>query len=204
MMRIITGKARGVRLDTLEGDMTRPTTERAKEAIFSMIQFDIEGRRVLDLFAGSGQLGLEAVSRGAEHAVLVDQSREAVAIIDRNARKTRLEAACTVICADFAAYLRARRGRDAFDIIFLDPPYAMRAVPAAVEEICKARALKPHGLIICESGEPDPLGYATGTALSARFTRLKEVKYGKAYVTVLTPTQKAEDNGMPTGEQERE
>jgi 16S rRNA (guanine(966)-N(2))-methyltransferase RsmD len=149
MMRVITGKARGVHLDTLEGDMTRPTTERAKEAIFSMIQFRIEGRRVLDLFAGSGQLGLEAVSRGAEHAVLVDQSREAVGIIDRNAKKTKLDAACTVICSDFAAYLRTRRGRDSFDIIFLDPPYAMRAVPAAVEEICKARALKPHGLIIC-------------------------------------------------------
>lgn len=203
-MRVITGSARGRRLKEIEGLETRPTTDRVKEALFSVIQFDIEGRRVLDLFAGSGQLGLEAVSRGAEHAVLVDQSREAVAIIDRNARKTRLEGACTVICADFAAYLRARRGRDAFDIIFLDPPYAMRAVPAAVEEICKARALKPNGLIICESGEPDPLGYATGTALSARFTRLKEVKYGKAYVTVLTPVQKVEDNGMPTGEEEGE
>ena len=85
MMRIITGRARGIRLDTLEGEMTRPTTERAKEAIFSRLQFEVEGRRVLDLFAGSGQMGLEALSRGATHAVMVDQSKEAIAIIRKNA-----------------------------------------------------------------------------------------------------------------------
>ena len=87
MMRIITGRARGIQLDTLEGDMTRPTSERAKMAIFSSLQFELEGRRVLDLFAGSGQMGLEAVSRGAEHAVLVDQSKDAVRIIRKNAEK---------------------------------------------------------------------------------------------------------------------
>lgn len=190
MMRIITGKARGIRLDTLEGEMTRPTTERAKEAIFSMIQFDLEGRRVLDLFAGSGQMGLEAVSRGAAHAVLVDQSKDAVRIINRNVEKTRLGEQCTVICSDFAEYLRQRRGKEAFDYIFLDPPYPMRAVPATVEAIVRSRILKPHGIIICESGEPDPLGFATGTALSARFEVIREAKYGKAYVTVITPVRK--------------
>ena len=84
MMRIITGKARGVRLDTLPGENTRPTAERAKEAVFSMLQFELQGRVVLDLFAGSGQMALEAISRGAAHAVLVDVSREAVAIIEKN------------------------------------------------------------------------------------------------------------------------
>lgn len=190
MMRIITGRARGIKLDTLEGEMTRPTTERAKEAIFSMIQFDLEGRRVLDLFAGSGQLGLEAVSRGAEAAVMVDQSKDAVSIIQRNMQKTRLEAQCTVVCADAITYLRTRRGRDAFDFIFMDPPYAMKAVSATVEEICKAHLLKPHGLIICESGEEDPLGFSTGTALSARFRLVRQARYGKAFVTVVTPVDK--------------
>ena len=90
MMRIITGKARGVRLDTLEGLATRPTAEKVKEAIFSMIQFDIEGRRVLDIFAGSGQMALEALSRGAKDAVLIDASKEAAEIIRKNALKTKL------------------------------------------------------------------------------------------------------------------
>ena len=90
MMRIITGRARGVKLATLEGDNTRPTSERAKEAVFSMLQFDIEGREVLDLFAGSGQMGREAVSRGAASAVFVDKSRDAMAIIGKNIEKTGL------------------------------------------------------------------------------------------------------------------
>ena len=106
MMRIITGRARGIRLDTLEGEMTRPTTERAKEAIFSRLQFEVEGRRVLDLFAGSGQMGLEALSRGATHAVMVDQSKEAIAIIRKNAERTRLADDCTIVCSDFSDFLR--------------------------------------------------------------------------------------------------
>lgn len=86
-MRIITGKARNIPLKTLEGDDTRPTSERVKEAVFSMLQFEIEGRRVLDLFAGSGQLGLEALSRGASHATFIDNSRAASDIIIENAKK---------------------------------------------------------------------------------------------------------------------
>ncbi|MBQ2240957.1 MAG: RsmD family RNA methyltransferase, partial [Clostridia bacterium] len=89
-MRIITGSARGVSLMTLPGEATRPTAERTKEAVFSMIQFDIEGRKILDLFAGSGQLALEALSRGAASAVLCDKSKEAINIIKKNAEKTRL------------------------------------------------------------------------------------------------------------------
>ena len=96
MMRIITGKARGIKLATLEGENTRPTSERAKEAVFSMLQFEIEGRAVLDLFAGSGQMGLEAVSRGAESAVFVDKSKDAIAIIGKNIEKTKLSDSCRV------------------------------------------------------------------------------------------------------------
>ena len=88
MMRIITGKAKGIRLKTLEGEATRPTSERAKEAVFSMIQFEIEGRTVLDLFGGSGQLALEALSRGASSAIVSDASKAAVDVIRKNAEKT--------------------------------------------------------------------------------------------------------------------
>ncbi len=185
MMRIITGRARGIKLDTLEGEATRPTAERTKMAIFSMIQFEIEGRRVLDLFAGSGQLGLEAVSRGAAHAVMVDQSKEAIRIITKNAEKTRLAEDCTIVCAEFAEYLRRNHGREPFDIVFLDPPYAMHAIPAAVDALKQHKLLKPHALIICESEEPRPLGEQT--AIAQCFEIVKEARYGKACVTVLTP-----------------
>ena len=185
MMRIITGRARGIQLVTLEGDMTRPTSERAKMAIFSSLQFELEGRRVLDLFAGSGQMGLEAVSRGAAHAVLVDQSKDAVKIIQKNAEKTRLSEDCTVICSDFAEFLRQRRGRDPFDIVFIDPPYAMKACKAAVEAILENRLLKPHGILVLESAEPDPLG--TETPLAEKFEVVKSARYGAAYVNILTP-----------------
>ncbi len=188
MMRIITGRARGIQLTTLEGEMTRPTTERAKEAIFSRLQFEIAGRRVLDLFAGSGQMGLEAVSRGATHAVLVDQSKEAVAVIRKNAEKTKLAEDCTIVCADFAEFLRQRKGKDPFDIVFIDPPYPMNACRAAVEAILDARLLKPYGILVLESGEPDPLG--VNTPLAAKFEVLKTAKYGKAWVTMLTPVKK--------------
>ena len=182
MMRIITGSARGVRLDTLEGEMTRPTTERAKEAVFSILRArtDLSGARVLDLFAGCGQLGLEALSAGAAHAVLVDQSREAVRVIEKNAAKTRLADRCTILCSDAASYLRSRRGHEAFDCIFLDPPYAMRAVAATVEDILRARLLAPGGLIVCESGEPDPLGsrHGYGTVRSLLAPARGEVRQG--------------------------
>ena len=185
MMRIITGRARGIQLVTLEGDMTRPTSERAKMAIFSSLQFELEGRRVLDLFAGSGQMGLEAVSRGAAHAVLVDQSKDAIKIIQKNAEKTRLAEDCTVICSDFSEFLRQRRGKDPFDIVFIDPPYAMRACKAAVEALLENRLLKPHSILVLESAEPDPLGVAT--PLSEKFEVVKSARYGVAYVNILTP-----------------
>ena len=184
MMRIITGRARGIKLDTLEGDMTRPTSERAKMAIFSSLQFSLEGRRVLDLFAGSGQMGLEAVSRGASHAVLVDQSKDAVKIITKNAEKTRLSEDCTIICSDFSEFLKQRRGRDPFDIVFIDPPYAMKACKAAVEAVLTNRLLKSGGILVLESAEPDPLG--VGTPFLEQFVVLKSARYGAAYVNILS------------------
>ena len=120
-MRIITGSARGTKLETLEGLETRPTTERVKEAVFSMIQFEIEGRRVLDLFGGSGQMGLEALSRGAQVCTFVDRNPQAVAVIKRNAQKTHLYEKCRVLNADWASFVRGLRGEQ-FDVVILDPP----------------------------------------------------------------------------------
>ena len=122
MMRIITGTARGVRLDTLPGENTRPTSERAKEAIFSMLQFELRSACVLDLFAGSGQMGLEALSRGAKEAVFCDASREAVKIVEKNLIKTRLALQGEVLCMDYERALQGMRKRKIFDLVFLDPP----------------------------------------------------------------------------------
>ena len=187
MMRIITGRARGVKLDTLAGENTRPTSERAKEAVFSMLQFDIEGRRVLDIYAGSGQMGLEAVSRGAQSATFVDSSRAAVEIIKRNAEKTRLADFCRVLCANAEDFIRTARGRECFDIVFIDPPYALRAAALTAGALLEAGMLKPSAIIVCESEEADI--FESAPQLRAKFEVMKNAKYGAAHVTVLKPLE---------------
>ena len=176
MMRIITGKARGIRLDTLDGDETRPTAERVKEAVFSMLQFDIEGRRVLDLFSGSGQMALEALSRGADSAVMVDKSKNALKIIEKNADKTKLSDKCEIRNSDALDYIKRCR-EDRFDIVFLDPPYAAGIVPTVLEKIMPN--LKDTSVVICETGN-DILD-----SIPPQYEVVKNVKYGIAYVTVL-------------------
>ena len=121
-MRVITGKARGVQLKTPDGMLTRPTTDRVKEALFSIIQFELPGARVLDLFGGTGQLGIEAISRGAKEAVFVDAREDACKLIRENLKRTKMEQAGKVIRSDYLDYLK--RCRETFDIILLDPPYA--------------------------------------------------------------------------------
>ena len=184
MMRIITGKARGVRLATLEGENTRPTSERAKEAIFSMLQFEIDGARVLDLFAGSGQMGLEALSRGAAHAVFCDLSKDAVEIVKTNIKKTRMEGQCDVFCGDYKVTLQGLRNRQNFDLVFLDPPYAGSLVPAALSELIENDLLSNGAKIICETASPeDVLG--TDLQLANSFETVKQTRYGIAHVTIL-------------------
>lgn len=189
MMRIITGKAKGIRLATLEGEATRPTSERTKEAVFSMLQFDIEDRRVLDLFAGSGQMGLEALSRGAHSAVLVDHAKAAISVIKQNIEKTKLEGASTV-CADSLEFLRAegrKRNESAkFDIVFLDPPYADKIIPRALDLLLSGRLIKRTSLIVCESASNDDV-FGGKDELEARFEVLRTMKHGIAYVNLITP-----------------
>lgn len=183
-MRIITGSARGTTLTTLEGDTTRPTPAKVKEAIFSAIQFDLEGRRFLDLFAGSGQMGLEALSRGAEKAVLVDNSREALDIMKANAQKTHLYPKTSILCMDFQQYIRSAAGKIKFDIAFLDPPYAMRLLPEAAAALYDAGLLADEAILICEDNQS---GLAENPVLQTRFRKIKEVRYARIFVTYLTP-----------------
>lgn len=176
MMRIITGKARGVRLETLEGNDTRPTGEKVKEAIFSMIQFEIEGRRVLDIFSGSGQLSLEALSRGAESATMIESSKDAAAIIRRNVVKTKMLSCAKVIVSDHKTALRGLEGQK-FQLIFMDPPYAAKLVPDTVDRVLRHGLLSDGGIMVCESEDKEPY-------VRPGLTIRKHNKYGRSYVTV--------------------
>ena len=187
MMRIITGRARGIKLNTLEGENTRPTSERAKEAIFSMIQFDIEGREVLDLFAGSGQMGLEAVSRGAAGATFIDKSKDAAKIINQNIEKTRLSASCRLFNTDVNEFIRITRGKKKYDVVFIDPPYALRAVAPTLKALLDGDMLKPTSIIVCESEEENV--FESDVALADRFEIIKRAKYGVAHITIVRPIE---------------
>ncbi|MBR5538658.1 MAG: 16S rRNA (guanine(966)-N(2))-methyltransferase RsmD [Clostridia bacterium] len=186
-MRIITGKAKGVKLFTLEGDATRPTSERAKEALFSMLQFDIEGRRVLDLFAGSGQLGLEAISRGAEYCMFVDASADAIGIVKKNIEKTRFSENTKTQIADYRNFLRKSVGREGFDIIFLDPPYASGALTDALMRLYRTELMHKGCLIVCESENEDMRIFEKEPALADMYTSVKQNGYGRVNIEILTP-----------------
>ena len=184
MMRIITGKARGTKLQTLAGEATRPTAERTKEALFSMINFDIAGARVLDLFAGSGQLGLEALSRGAKSAVLNDSSREAAAIIRANAEKTRLIDACEILSTDWQPVLRRFANKADFGLVFLDPPYAGGFLPKVLAKMIEWNLLSNGAVIVCESANEEDV-FGINEELKNQFTIRRVARYGAACVTIL-------------------
>ena len=176
-MRVITGKARGVQLKTPEGMLTRPTADRVKEALFSIINFDLPGAAVLDLFGGTGQLGIEALSRGANAAVFVDQREDACKIIRENLRRTKLESQGRVVRSDYLDYLR--RSREKFDIILLDPPYAEVFLENALKCITEIDILKTGGIIVAERPVEKDLPFEF-----EGFTRSKDYKYGKTLLTI--------------------
>ena len=176
-MRVITGKARGVQLKTPEGMLTRPTADRVKEALFSIINFDLPGAAVLDLFGGTGQLGIEALSRGANSAVFVDQREDACKIIRENLRRTKLESQSKVVRSDYLDYLR--RSREKFDIILLDPPYAEVFLENALKCITEIDILKSDGIIVAERPVEKELPFEF-----EGFTRSKDYKYGKTLLTI--------------------
>jgi 16S rRNA (guanine966-N2)-methyltransferase len=184
-MKIITGTAKGMNLETLEGEATRPTSQRVKEAVFSMLQFDIEGARVLDLFAGSGQLGLEALSRGASKATFSDSSREASEIVIKNAKKSRLFDKCRISTCDYSQMIRGIAGKEQFDIIFIDPPYKNECIKDVLEKLYQANAIAPGAFIVCESGNEDI--FQGNEELKSHFEIQKQARYSITYITVLRP-----------------
>ena len=176
-MRVITGTARGVQLKTPDGMTTRPTADRVKEALFSIIQFEIPGAKVLDLFGGTGQLGIEALSRGAKSAVFVDAGEPACKLIRENLKRTRLEQQGSVVRSDYLQYLN--RCREQFDIILLDPPYAEVFLENALKCITEIDILQSGGIIVAER----PLGKELPWNFEG-FTRSKDYKYGKTLLTI--------------------
>ena len=176
-MRVITGKARGIQLKTPDGMLTRPTTDRVKEALFSIINFDIPMADVLDLFGGTGQLGIEALSRGAKSAVFVDQRDDACRLIRENLRRTKLEQDAKVVRSDYLDYLK--RCREKFGIIFLDPPYAEVFLENALKCITEIDILQTGGIIVTER----PLGKDLPFEFEG-YTRSKDYKYGKTLLTI--------------------
>ena len=179
-MRVITGSAKGRKLESLPGLETRPTAEVVKEAVFSMVQFEIEGSNILDLFAGSGQMGVEALSRGARYCVFVDNSRACAVVQRQNLAHTKLTDKARVVTSDAVSYLRGTSGP--FDIAFIDPPYlkgyAVKLLPLVAD------IMSEGGVILYESDRKEELPEDAG-----RFSKVKEYHYGKTKITMYRITQ---------------
>ena len=177
-MRVISGTARGLKLVTPEGLSTRPTLDRVKEALFSMVAPQLRGAAVLDLFAGSGALGIEALSRGAERAVFVDSSKDARAAVLKNLENSRLYEKSRIESGDALGFLSSCT--DSFDLIFMDPPYEAGLYEAVLRLIAEKGLLAPDGIISVEwdetMGEPDFPGC---------FIRERDRHYGRVHITLL-------------------
>lgn len=175
-MRVITGSARGRKLKTPETYDIRPTTDNVKESVFNIIQFDVEGRQVLDLFAGTGQLGIECLSRGAANAVFVDKDREAVRIIRDNLKTCGMNA--TVLQEDSLSFLN-HCGK--FDIIFIDPPYDSDLYESALKIINLVDILSEGGIIVCEARREKAL-----PEMTPPYVKRKEYNYGRVKICIYT------------------
>lgn len=174
-MRVITGTARGRRLETLEGEAVRPTAEKVKEAVFSAIQFEIQERSFLDLFAGSGQMGIEALSRGAKSAVFVDSSVKSLNIVRKNLDAAGFCDKAKVVHTDSLSFLDITP--DSFDIAFLDPPYGTGLLQEAMPKV--AEKMKKTGVIIAENGENEKISQNYGD-----FVLDRQRHYGKIKVSM--------------------
>ena len=176
-MRVISGTARGRRLKELPGMDTRPTTDKVKESLFNIIQFDIEGRAVLDLFGGTGQLGIEALSRGAERCTFVDMSRQAAAVIKENVATVGFDHVSRIHQGDALAFLGGCREK--FGLIILDPPYQSNLLENCIQAVGTFDILSEHGIMVCESAVEKTL-----PELPAPYEKGKEYRYGKIKLTV--------------------
>ena len=176
-MRVIAGKVRGISLKTPDGILTRPTADRVKEALFSIIQFDLPGAKVLDLFGGTGQLGIEALSRGASSAVFVDEREEACKLIRENLKRTRFEENARVIRSDYLQFLK--KCNDFYDIILLDPPYAEVFLENSLKMITEIDILQSGGIIVTER----PVEKEFSMEIPG-YNRSRDYKYGRTILTI--------------------
>lgn len=180
-MRVITGSAKGKKLKTLEGDATRPTSERIKGAIFSSIQFEIEGRAVLDLFAGSGQMGIEALSRGASRAFFVDSSREAMEIVKYNVSACGFSDRAKYLVQDYRNYIRKASGREVFDLVFIDPPYKDKSALSSLALLKRGGMLSSGAIVCLEAGE----AFSGDEEELSGFEIIKNTAYGKKSAVLI-------------------
>ena len=177
-MRVISGTAKGIVLKTPNGMLTRPTADRVKEAMFSILQFELPGAVVLDLFGGTGQLGIEALSRGAKRAVFVDEREDACKLISENLKKTKFVENASVYKSDYAAYLK--KCSEKFDIILLDPPYAEVFLENSLNLITEIDILQSGGIIVTERPLEKDLTFEF-----PGYLRSKDYKYGKTLLTLF-------------------
>jgi len=186
-MRVISGRAKGVLLKTPDGMLTRPTADRVKEAMFSILQFELSGARVLDLFGGTGQLGIEAISRGAKSAVFVDAREEACRLIRENLKRANMVSEGTVLRSDYLSFLK--KCTDSFNIVLLDPPYAEEFLENSLKMITEIDILQSGGIIVTER----PLGKELPFVFSG-YTRSRDYKYGKTLLTIYRKESSAENS----------
>lgn len=179
-MRVITGIAKGRHLQTLDSDYIRPTSDKVKEAIFDSIQFDIEGRTCLDLFAGTGALGIEALSRGAEKVVFVDISKDSVGVVNKNLQHCGLDENAVVKLGDGVSFLKTTDEK--FDIAFLDPPYNKGIVSSCLPYV--PNIMNEGGIIVCETSADEDLPLSFG-----KFIQVKNSKYSKTRLIIYRYSQ---------------
>lgn len=190
-MRIISGTARGTKLYTLEGQNTRPTLDRVKESIFNVIQNDIKGSNVLDLFSGSGAIGLELLSRGAKEAVLCDNSKEAIQIIKRNVEKTHFKENAKVYKMEYEELIKKMENKK-FDIIYIDPPYQTNYVQKSLAKIIEYKLVDENTKIIIETDDEERI---LQEIEEQDVEIVDKRKYGRASIIFLKYIQKIPRKG---------
>ena len=180
-MRIISGTLKGKKLFPFQGQGIRPTSDRTREAIFNILFDRVHGAVVLDLFAGSGALGIEALSRGADMATFIDKAPAAVSLLKKNVHACRLEDRSRIISWDIERDLKCLRSHDSqYNLIFLDPPYHRGMAPRALSHLKECRAMKPGACLVLEHGEADELPLPLDD-----FRLLDQRRYGKTLVSIL-------------------
>ena len=178
-MRIISGSARGLKLKPPTNMDVRPTTDRVKESLFNIINFQLRDSNILDLFSGTGSLGIECLSRGAKKCIFVDNSRDSVEIIKHNLKISKFESVSEVLTSGaVAAVNKISTGREKFDIIFMDPPYLKDFVTPTLEKISESNILQEDGMIIIEHDYKDEITDRVGNIVKYR-----EKKYGKIMIS---------------------